>query len=359
MARLDDPRMFVLDSLGLMDTIASSEALFAAARGLTPRPELPFPASAVANVAICAVGGSAIAGDLVVGAFASRLRKPVVALRDYYLPGWVGEDTLVVLVSYSGETEETLTAAADAIDRGCLTAAITSGGKLGTFYPDNGVPTVTIPGGLMPRAALLSILVPLVEILARCDVIPPVEAELDDAMRAVANGVASYGVAVPQATNVAKSIAMGIDASLPVIWGAESTAAAARRWKCQLNENSKMPAYWGIVPEVNHNEIVGFDGPDDFRSQTTIVMLRDPHQHRQVERRFALTRELIEGRVRGVISLEAEGETPLGRTIDLVMLGDYVSLYAAILRSVDPGPIAMIDRLKDRLANTGYGRQAG
>lgn len=355
-ADLDGDAAYARDSLGLVAGMADSVAAFDAARAAAEAADLVWPADAARNVAVCGMGGSGIAGDLVVGAYRERLRMPVQVLRDYYIPGWVGEDTLVVLSSYSGETEETLTAASMATERNAPCVAITSGGKLGTFYRDMGVPVIDLPPGLQPRAALLRLLVPLVVVLSRFGVIPPADPDLDDARAAVARGVARLGPGVPAEANAAKSLAASLLGTVPVFWGAEGTAPVAQRLKGQVNENAKAPAYWGVLPEVDHNEICGFEGMGAFGPMTRLVLLRDPRHHRQVVRRFDLTRELVEPHVGGVLELTAEGATPLGRSLDLVMTGDYASLYLGLLRGVDPGPVEMIGRLKGRLAETGFGR---
>jgi glucose/mannose-6-phosphate isomerase len=356
---LDTPEPYALDSLGLVAGVAGSPAAFDEARAGAEATDLMWPAEAIANVAICGMGGSAIAADLVTGAWRERLRRPVSVLRDYYIPGWVGEDTLVVLSSYSGETEETLTAAMQATERNAPCVAITSGGKLGTFYRDMGVPVVDLPPGYQPRAALLRLLVPLVVVLGRMGVIPDPAPDLDDARAAVVRGIAQHGPDVPHTANMAKQIADRLVDTVPVVWGAEATAAVAQRWKGQFNENAEIPSYWGVLPELDHNEICGFGGMGALGPLARLVLLRDPAHHRQVSRRFDLTAELVAPAVGGVVEVTAEGDTPLGRVLDLVMLGDYASLYLALLRGVDPGPVEMIGRLKGRLAETGYGRAQG
>jgi glucose/mannose-6-phosphate isomerase len=285
------------------------------------------------------------------------MRVPMAVLRDYTLPGWVGEDTLVVLSSYSGGTEETLTCASQAIERGSLCVAITSGGKLAEFYGAEGVPVIGVPVGLQPRAALLHLLAPVVTVLGRLDLVPDAEAELDAATATLREGARAYGPDAPEDDgNAAKVLARALDGSLPLVYGAESTAAVARRWKCQLNENAKVPSFWAALPELDHNEIVGYEGFGAVGERVVVVMLREPRQHRQVQRRFDLTKDLIEASVRRVLTVTAEGERPLARVLDLTLLGDYVSLYLACLRGVDPGPVDIIGRLKDRLASTPYGR---
>ncbi len=355
---LDRQDSYGIDSLGLFEVIGDSVAIFDRARAGAEAVDLVWPAAAIQNVAIAGMGGSGIAGDLAVGVWRERLRHPATVLRDYYLPGWVGENTLVVLSSYSGETEETLTVASQATERNALCVAITSGGKLGTFYREMGVPVIDLPAGLQPRAAILELLIPLVVVLGRMGVIAPPDVELDDARQVILDGVDALGPEVLTDQNLAKQVALGLLDSVPLIWGAEATSAVARRWKCQINENAEMPAYWSVLPEANHNEICAYGEASPVGRMTQMVLLRDPHQHRQVARRIELTRELIAPALGGVLELAADGNTPFGRMLDLVMLGDYVSLYLAIARGVDPGPVDMIGRLKARLAETGYGRTA-
>lgn len=354
---LDGPEVLAADSLGLIRGMTDSVAAFDEARAAAEAVELPWPADVITDVAVCGMGGSAIAADLVVGAYRERLRVPVTVVRDYYLPGWIGERTLVVLSSYSGGTEETLTAASQALERNCPAIAITSGGKLGSFYASEGVPVVPVPPGLQPRAAILRMLVPLVVLLHRLELAPSLVPDLEEARSTVASAVSTLGPQVPETANPAKQLARELQRSVPLVWGAELTAPVAVRWKGQFNENAKVPAYASVLPELDHNEIVGFSGmPAPLSELALLVLLRDPRQHRQVQRRFDLTRELVEPHVARVLSIEAEGQGALARMLDLVMLGDYASLYLALLRAVDPGPVEMIERLKQRLAQTGYGR---
>jgi glucose/mannose-6-phosphate isomerase len=190
--------------------------------------------------------------------------------------------------------------------------------------------------------------------------VPPAAGDLAEAREIVAAAVGALGPQVPEAENPAKQLARALLGGVPLLWGAELTAPVAVRWKGQICENAKLPAYSSALPELDHNEIVGFSGsPSDLSKLTRLIMLRDPRNHRQVQRRFDLTRELVEAHVDSVLSITAEGESPLARMLDLVMLGDYASLYLALLRGVDPGPVEAIERLKERLAQTGYGRTAG
>ena len=358
MVDLDAPDALALDSQGLFRELAGSPAAMDEARAAAEAVELTFPADAVRSVALCGMGGSAIAGDIVAGALSERLVKPFGVVRDYYTPGWIGESTLTILSSYSGTTEETLTCALQATERGALCVSITSGGKLAAEYADQGVPTIPVPEGLQPRAALLRILVPVVVLLERCEAITASGADLDEARQTVVDAVAAMAPEVPTASNPAKQLAHQLLDAVPMVWGAEATAAVARRWKTQLNENAEVPAFWSELPELDHNEIVGFPGMGPLEQVVKVVSLRDERQHRQVQRRFDLTHELVRPHVAGVLTAAAEGRSPLARALDLVILGDYTSLYLALLRGLDPGPVAMIERLKGSLATTPYGRTA-
>jgi glucose/mannose-6-phosphate isomerase len=349
---LDSPDALAVDSLGLIASTGRAPAQLAEARAAAEAVQLPYGPDVVKRVLICGMGGSGVGGDIVAGAYLERSRVPISVHRGYYLPSWVDEHTLVVLSSYSGETEETLTCAMQVLDHQAPAVAITSGGKLATFYAERGVPVVPVPPGMQPRAALIHLMTPIVVLLGRLGALPPVEADLDDARVALEAAVAAYGPDVPTAENPAKQLARALEGGVPLVYGAEATAAVAMRWKCQFNENAKIPAFWAALPEMNHNEIVGYEGMDRLGPMAHVVMLRDPHNHRQVHRRFDFTRELIEPLVKRVFSVTGEGATALGRVLDLVLLGDYASLYLACLRGVDPGPVEMIQRLKGRLTAT-------
>jgi len=359
MAALDDPATAALDTLGLLGALGDSVAALDQAVERARAVEIPFPADAVREVAVCGMGGSAIPGDLLAAAYRERLRRPLAVVRDYGLPGWVGEHTLVIPISYSGTTEETLTCTMDAVDRASLVVAISTGGKLGTFYGEQGVPVLEPPRAPMPRAGLVGMLASLAVLLERMGVLAHLDSDLAEARETLAATIRAYGPDTPEAENPAKRIATMLEGSVPIVWGAELTAPVAYRWKCQLNENAEVPAFWSVLPEADHNEICGFAGMGRLGRDAHVVMLRDPRNHRQVERRFDLTRELVAPEVRDVTGIEAEGQSPLARMLDLVMLGDYASIYLAFLRDVDPGPVGMIDRLKERLATTGHGRAQG
>lgn len=355
---LDSPDITRGDTLGIFAQTALAVDMFDAAREMTANVAIPFPRDAFRDVILCGMGGSGIAGDLLVNAYWQRLRKPTRAFRGYMLPAWAGESTLVVASSYSGSTEETLTCMMDAVDRTCPVMAITTGSKLRDHYVPQNIPVFDVPPSPMPRAALVQMLTTLALSLDRLGVIELHPGELEDARDTLEAAIDRYGPQRPESENPAKQIARKIQGTIPLIWGGEMTSSIAYRWKCQINENANLPSFWADIPEHNHNEIVGIEGHGRADLRASVVMLRDPRQHRQVERRFEALTKLIDGRIAPVIDVVASGQGTLGRIFDLVLLGDYVSLYLAVLDDVDPGPIEMIDRLKATLAEGLYGRLA-
>ena len=250
-----------LDSLDVLGMTDATPVAMDESRAAAEAVELPYPIDDIRSVVVCGMGGSAIAADLVAGTYVERLRVPLVVVRDYVLPGWVDEHTLVILSSYSGTTEETLTCAMQATERGTRCLAITSGGKLQERYvEEDGIPMVPIPLGLQPRAALPRSLVPLLVILSRIGVLGDVVADLDEGRETAAASVAGLSASVPTSENPAKQLARALVDSIPVFWGGQMTAPVAHRWRTQVNENAKRFAISSELPELDHNEICGFEG---------------------------------------------------------------------------------------------------
>jgi glucose/mannose-6-phosphate isomerase len=355
-----DGDLRALDSLDVLGMTGATPVAMDESRAAAEAVELPYPIDDIRSVVVCGMGGSAIAADLVAGAYVERLRVPLVVVRDYVLPGWADEHTLVILSSYSGTTEETLTCAMQATERGTRCLAITSGGKLQERYvEEDGIPMVPMPLGLQPRAALPRSLVPLLVILSRIGALGDVVADLDEGRETAAASVAGLSASVPTSDNPAKQLARALVDSIPVFWGGQMTAPVAHRWRTQVNENAKRFAISSELPELDHNEICGFEGLGELDRRMQIVLLRDPRHTRQVVRRLDLSQELVTPHVAGVLAVTAEGTSPLARMLDLVLLGDYASVYLALLKDIDPGPVEMIERLKEKLAVTPHGRAQG
>jgi glucose/mannose-6-phosphate isomerase len=301
------------------------------------------------GVAICGMGGSAIGGD-VVAACLPESPVPLQVVRGYELPGWAGRRTLVTAVSYSGDTEETLACTADALRRECRLVGVTSGGELGRLAGEHSLPVVVVPPGMQPRSALGLLSSALAGILQRAGLAGGIDAQLEEAGAVVRDLVARLAPDVPDEVNGAKRLARTLEQRVPVLYGAGLAAVAARRFKCQLNEYANALAFWGELPELNHNEFVGWSGTDQAAGRFHAVLLDDALAAAPVRRRLALTRELVARHAGGVDVLESTGTSPLARLLSLAYVGDWTALYLALLRGLDPAPVAVIDWLKRRMA---------
>lgn len=303
------------------------------------------------NVVVTGLGGSAIGGDLLRVYGANKCSIPVIVNRDYNLPLFVNEGTLVLAVSYSGNTEETLSAYEEAKAKGAAVVALTSGGKLAQKAQEDGVPLILIPGGLQPRAATGYLFLPILLVLEKIQLVPDVSGELEDMISALENLSVRVALDVEEDKNPAKKLAKLFRYKIPVIWGvAGTTETVAMRWKGQINENSKALAYFNVLPELNHNEIVGTEAPEKLLKEIELVFLRTEDDHPQVQKRFDITKEIIGERVGGVTEIWGEGNSPLARMFSLTYLGDYTSAYLAILYGIDPSPVKLITLLKNKLS---------
>jgi glucose/mannose-6-phosphate isomerase len=297
-----------------------------------------------AGLAVCGMGGSAIGGDLGAAALGARLSRPLVTVRGYRLPSWVGSDWTVLCSSYSGETEETLACFEAATELGARRIVAGTGGPLVDRAREEAVPVVGLPGILQPRAAVAYMVVAAVEAAAIAGAAPRIEAEVEGAaalLDSQREDLAARSV----------EIAERLEGSVPVICGGELTTPVARRWKTQINENAKLQAFFTELPEGDHNEICGWAGVPEGTS-LSVVMLEDAEQHPRLRLRFELTAEAIAATGTEVVRVQTEGETRVARLMSSVMLGDLVSVRVAAARGVDPVPVDAIDALKSSLADS-------
>ena len=302
---------------------------------------------------VAGMGGSAIGGELAAAALDGRAELPVRTVRDYALEAWTGPDTLVLCASYSGDTEETLACFEQATERGIPRLALTTGGRLAERARAEGVPVIGVPAGMQPRAAVVYMVVAALECAALCGAAPSVRAELEAAEALLARLVGEWGPDAPD-DSAAKSLARELHGSIPVVYGAGPTVAVAKRWKKQLNENPKLPAFWAELPELDHNEIVGLQEPSPLAGNLGLVLFRDPAgEHPRVATRFRVTEELVGSRFAWLAEVAARGTSPLARLASLLLLADLGSVYTALELGHDPTPIPSIDRLKQALANQG------
>lgn len=354
-AKLDDPATLAeVDPSDFLRAVEGLPAQLGEAIGIARAVDGLPSTEGLTGIAVLGMGGSGISGELCRSVLAPVAAVPVVTIRDYDLPEWVGPDTLVFAVSYSGNTEETLSAFRQAAERGARVVAVTTGGTLLEEAASRGYPTVTVPGGLMPRAALGYVGMPPLVVCSRLGLAPGLDAALEEAMAVVAQRAQDCHRSVPSASNPAKQLAAKLLGYLPLVWGADGIAgSAAYRLKCQFNENAKVLAGWATFPELNHNEVVGLyrDGPDAFPNPSVgIIVLRHEGEHPRTAQRIDVTRSLVADSVTFVEDVWARGASPLARLLDLVTTGDHASAYLGIARGADPAPIVAIDTLKAALA---------
>jgi glucose/mannose-6-phosphate isomerase len=301
------------------------------------------------------MGGSAIGGALLQGLVADECDVPIALVRGYDLPAFAhGPKTLVVASSYSGNTEETLSCFRQALRRKTRAIAITTGGELANMAREARVPVIHFQYESQPRAALGYSFILLLGMAYRLGLIHDYTEDVAEAARVMLNWQDGIRVQVPMEDNLAKKTASRIAGRLPVIFGAGFLTAVANRWKTQFNENAKQWAFFEMLPELNHNAVVGFESPAVVQENSIVLMLRSDLDLQRVKARWDVTRQLL-GRV-GVASQEfyGRGESPLAQMLSLIHIGDFISFYLAMLGGVDPTPVEAIAFLKQRLAQSDH-----
>jgi len=337
-----------LDSVGMFDLaaalpeqVAAAIELGAAVEGLPTRDEIE-------NIVVLGMGGSGIAGDVVAAVAGPFMPVPVTVVKGYEAPSFVSDSTLCFAISCSGNTEETVEAAQEAAVAGAHMILASAGGQLAALAGSWGAPHLLLPETPMPRAAIGSVSIPPLIVLERIGLFP---------------GAAQYALdAVDQLSrrrdklimdgSAAQEVAAEIGRTMPVAYGGGALGeVAAYRFKCQVNENAKAPAFHGGLPEMCHNEITGWGQHGDVTRQVmTVVRFRHDFEHPQVSRRYDLTYDITDEVVHSVIDITAEGDGHLAQLMDLVIQGDFISLHMATDAGVDPGPIPVLDELKAALA---------
>jgi len=299
-------------------------------------------------VVVAGMGGSAAGGDLVAASAAETLDVPILVHRGYGLPAAAGRESLVVALSYSGDTAEVLSAVDVALERRSPVVTVTAGGALGALAQARGLPRVTLPAGLMPRMALGYLTFSLLNVLAACGAPAASEADVEDALSVLRDQGEDLVPARPTDKNEAKRLALAIGTRLPAVYGGPLTGAVAYRWKTDLEENAKVLAIAGAVPEMNHNEIEVWSGPGAGGRHA--VILREDSEPPEIVRRFTLLRELLGPDAGGVSEVWARGSGRLARLLSLAALGQWVSYYVAMLHGKDPWPVPVLTEVKRRLA---------
>ncbi len=342
------------DGQGMAARIAGIPAQIGEALDHLAREPWKVPLREPVLLAVGAMGGSAMAAELIAGLEADRLPHPLLIVRDYRWPACVTSRALVLLCSYSGNTEETLALEAAAAARGLPRVALTTGGELAARCERARVPLMRMPGGSPPRAALFGAWVRIAALLHELGWIPDPLTEWRRTGQATREAGSALVPESPEPSNPAKQLARALVGRLVHVYaGSERLGAVATRWRQQLQENAKVPAHSALVPELNHNEIVGWEVAGPLQAMTSVVLLRDPDDSPEVAARLALTGEYVARQGARIHEVSAPGATRLERAARLVQLGDWVSFYLALLGGVDPTPIPSIDEFKRRLAEAG------
>ncbi len=295
----------------------------------------------VDNIVICGLGGSGIGGTIMTQLTADECTKPITAVKDYDLPAFVNDRTLVIACSYSGNTEETLEAVEEAASRGASITAVSSGGKLSELARKNNWPLVTIPGGLPPRGAFAYPVVQLLNIASRYNFISEGwKAQVEASIGFLnANG--------DRISEEARKLAEGTEHKLHLIYTGTWLEGVGIRWQQQINENSKKLAWQNVYPEMTHNELVGWR---DENHDLVVIFLKSPLDHPRTLTRMELTETVYRKFTPHIHECKTQGDSRIQDALHLIHLGDWLSVHLAELRGMDDMEVEVIDWLKGSLA---------
>ncbi len=337
-----DPDSMYEDILGFPDHLVDAGRIAHAA-------SLPdISADDVSDIVVCGMGGSAIGADLVRSYVGDKLSIPFATCRHYKLPPFVSNKSLIIGSSYSGNTEETLSAMSHAARIGAKVICITTGGRLAKMAAENNWTVITIPGWMMPRAALAYSFVPLLVLMSLLGFVSGSADDLDDAADAARSRVEKFSIESQE--NASVDLARKIHGRIPIIYGGpDHFDAVAVRFKGQVCENSKQLAFANIFPEFNHNELVGWEIHKPFADHLIVIILSDSDDHPRVSARMKIVERWLRDRDIEVVTLVSNGNNLLSRMISLIQIGDFASFYLAMLNETDPSPVKVIDYLKGEL----------
>lgn len=302
--------------------------------------------SKINNIIITGLGGSAIAGDLLKNYLQNELKFPYQVNRNYYLPSYANENTLLIVSSYSGNTEETIEVFKKGIEKGCQIICITTGGTITKIAQEFNFPIIFLKPGFQPRYALGVSFFTLLKIFQELNLIE----NHNETVHSIIKIWKEKGLELSRENNDAKIIADKILNKIPIIYSAEDlTSAVGNRLKCQFNENSKLHAFHNLIPELNHNEIIGWETFENKTFNCILISIHDINYHEQIKKRFSVTESLIEKSGCEVIRISGSQESFKERLMYLIYFGDWITYYTAVLRGFDPSTIKYIDFLKESL----------
>ena len=295
-----------------------------------------IPARNFKNIVVLGMGGSAIGGDLLSDYLADELSIPIVVIRGYDVPKFVDESSLVFAVSYSGNTEETISTLKKCLEVKARIIALTSGGKLAVLSQEHNFPVIKVPAGIQPRAAISYLFFPILKALERLGLIKERSSEIEETIGMLQDLSREYCAKSPSENNLAKKVALSLYQHLPLIYGSEGLLeAVAMRWKTQINENSKWPCFWNVFPELDHNEIVGYEIENNINRQVKIIYLQDKEGLLRVEQRRGITRKIIQGKVAEFIVCPTKGKGKMARMFSLIYLAN--SFFKSSMQATGKG----------------------
>jgi glucose/mannose-6-phosphate isomerase len=305
------------------------------------------------TIVVAGMGGSGIGGELLKDWTRDRITVPVEVCKEYSLPAYTNKHTLVLVVSYSGETEETLSVFRDAIKRKCMIVCLSSGGKLHEFSEKMGFPHLLAPSGMAPRATLPYLFLPLVTTLEKTGLISGANKEISETIGVLEQVSTDNSPRIPSGRNFSKKLAVNINGTVPAVYGFGFYRTVAQRLKTQFNENSKNPAKWEFFPELDHNEIVGWEEAEQFTKCFSAIFVRDAEEPPEIRQRIEVTKELMNRQIKKLFEVHSRGESRLAKMASVICTGDLTSVYLAVLRGIDPTPVKTIALLKQKLEQTG------
>lgn len=349
---VDDPEgISRIDKSGMLSFCVEAPQQYRQAAKLARNLTVNYPRPGA--IIIAGMGGSGIGGELLRDWARDSIMVPIDVCKEYSLPAYAQKNTLVFVVSYSGETEETLSVLRDAVKRKCMIACISSGGKLHEFSEKFGFPHLLVPSGMAPRATLPYLFVPLIITMERLGLVSGVDKEISETIKVLEQVSADNSPGRPSNSNFSKKLAGNIEGTVPAVYGFGYYRTTAQRIKTQFNENSKNPAKWETFPELDHNEIVGWEEPGEFAEYFSAIFVRDADETAEIRQRIEVTKELMSRHIKKTFEIHSLGESRLARMASVICKGDFTSVYLAILRRVDPTPVKTIALLKSKLKQTG------
>jgi glucose/mannose-6-phosphate isomerase len=349
---LDDvEKIKAVDKSNMINFCMNSAKLYSEAAKLASKIKVNYPKPD--NVIVAGMGGSGIGGDLLKDWARNKTTVPIEVNREYQLPAYAGKKSLVLITSYSGDTEESLSAFLDALKRKCMIYCISSGGALLENAERLKVPYLRVPGGMPPRAALPYLFVPLLIFMEKMGLVSGASEELSEALALLEKIGRGNSLEKPAKENVSKTLAFNIGQTAPVVYGFGFYRSVAERFKQQFNENSKVPAKWEVFSELNHNEIVGWERAGELGKCFSAIFIRDRDEPTEIRSRIEITKELVGQAGLGLFEIYAQGKSPLAKMLSTICIGDFTSVYLALLHGVDPTPVKTINYLKDTLKENG------